>query len=570
MVLRSAWLSFLAAALCSTAAAQAFPRWTWATPSTTADKFGAAVAMVGDLNGDGFSEVVAGGPSYQNQFSPSVYTYAVVHSGADGTPVRAHLGGPMDSFGAAVAGAGDVDLDGIPDVIVAAPGQTAAGGWVGTVRVFSGATGAVVRTITGLVSGDDLGFAVAGGADFDLDGVPDVVASSPSWSFHAGKVEVFSGATGGLLKTLTVPAAAVPNRLGASVAIVGDLDFDGRPDVLAGAPGHTTPLNMANGTGYVFSYATGAVIHVLNGPAGGGRFGISATGLGDVDGDGVQDLAMGAPYAFVMGFPQVPGKVEVRSGLTGGILYTLNGTLNSDHFGTSIANGGDQDGDGRTELLVGAPNAAASGPQSGRVTAFSGPTGAAMVTFTGAASELMGTAVAGGADVDGNGVPDMVGGGAGVSFGPPGRVAVLSPVGYGPGLTQYGAACPGTGGFAPTIAGFGGPPTVGNAMFGISVARGRGAAPAYLFASTTSAPSGFPVGGGCSAWLGGAVFQVAPPIILTGVPGTGGAGYGTFFAPVPANPALSGTTFHLEWAMLDLSAPTGNVSLSDALTATIQ
>jgi hypothetical protein len=394
-----------------------------------------------------------------------------------------------------------------------------------------------------------------------------VVASSPTWSLHAGKVQVFSGATGALLKTLTAPPNQVPERLGASVAIIGDLDFDGRPDVLAGAPGHTTPLSMANGTGYVFSYASGAVIHTLNGPAGGGRFGISAAGLGDVDNDSVPDLAMSAPYAFVMGLPQVPGKVEVRSGLTGGILYTLVGGQNSDHFGTSIANGGDLDGDGRTDLLVGAPNAAAS---SGRVTAFSGPTGATLVTFTGAANQLMGTAVGGGRDATGDGVPDIVAGAKGVLFGPPGSATVISPAGTGPGLLRYGSACPGTGGFVPSIAGFGGPPTVGNATFGISVARGRGGAAAYLFASTTSAPAGFPIGGGCSAWLGGAWFQVAPPIILTGVPGTGGTGYGTFPAPIPAAPGLSGTTFHLEWALLDPAAPTGAVSVTEALTATIQ
>ena len=100
------------------------------------------------------------------------------------------------------------------------------------------------------------------------------------------------------------------------------------------------------------------------------------------------------------------------------------------------------------------------------------------------------------------------------------------------------------------------------------MARGLGGTAAYLFASGSSAPQGFPVGGGCSAWLGTPFSQVAA-LVLSGPSGAAGAGHGTLFAPVPNDPLLVGATFYLEWALIDFASPTGVAALSDALVVTI-
>jgi hypothetical protein len=383
-------------------------------------------------------------------------------------------------------------------------------------------------------------------------------------------VYVFSGANGAILQTF---AATGTTRLGASVAITGDLDFDGWPDVLAGAPSFVQGIDTSPGDAYSLSYATGVVIHKMAGTFVSGRLGFSIAAIDDVDNDLARDVAIGAPNLNPgLGNPTTPGFVQVRSGATGVLLATIN-AYNSSGFGSSVANAGDVDGDGRADIAVGGPGTPPPGINGGRVTVFSGANLSPLVTFLGlVANEAFGTSVAGGADTNGDGVPDVVGGGQGIFTGATtGRVRLFSATGVGaPGLVRYGTACPGTGGFVPSISGFGGPPTVGNALFGFAVARGLGGATALLFASTMPAPGGFPIGGGCSAWLGGAYFQVASPIVLAGIPGTGGAGYGMIATPVPANPVLQGATFFLEWGVIDPGGPTGVVSVSDALTVIIQ
>ena len=142
-------------------------------------------------------------------------------------------------------------------------------------------------------------------------------------------------------------------------------------------------------------------------------------------------------------------------------------------------------------------------------------------------------------------------------------------IGMGAGLVRFGAACGGTGGFAPSIAAFGGLPMVGNAGFGFAVTHGLGGAAAFLFASNTAAASGLPIGGGCSAYLAGSFFQLGPTLTLSGPAGAPGAGHAVLPVPVPADIGLSGLSFFFEWAMIDGGGPTGAVSLSDALVVKI-
>ena len=165
-------------------------------------------------------------------------------------------------FGGAVAGVGDVNGDGVPEIVVGAYGQDVDGNAdQGQAFVFSGATGDRIRTL-------DMptrrfiaffGYAVAGVGDVDGDGVPDVVVSAPTRvegsDLPPGQVFVFSGATGALLRTLNSPSPDGEALFGGAVAGIGDVDADGVPDVIVGAQWQDVDGNGAQGQAFVFSLA---------------------------------------------------------------------------------------------------------------------------------------------------------------------------------------------------------------------------------------------------------------------------------------------------------------------------
>ena len=160
-------------------------------------------------------------------------------SGPDGSVLAAHDGAaPGDQLGTWVASVGDVDGDGVPDQGFGAPGSDVGGLDAGLVLVRSGARGAIVFAVPGQEEGEGLGV-VAGAGDVDGDGRADIVLGSALASLtgpHAGGVSIVSGRTG---LVLCAGGGPMPfTWLGASVAGVGDLDGDGRPDVAAGGPVH--------------------------------------------------------------------------------------------------------------------------------------------------------------------------------------------------------------------------------------------------------------------------------------------------------------------------------------------
>jgi hypothetical protein len=497
------------------AAGQGFALWQVPTPLSSVDGFGRAVAVIEDVNADGIPDVAVGAPSVDSPIGPTPATYVLVLSGLTGTLIHGFVGPNATShYGASVAGIGDLDGDGVGDLAIGAPGpggQTS----IGMVEVRSGATGAVLRTLTIVGSfGDRLGASVARIGDLDGDGFPDVLAGAPALG-GIGRALAFSGANGAIIRTFVPPMSA--DELGDSVAGVGDVDGDQVPDVVVGAPGGTTPFNQFPGKAIVFSGGTAAALYTMTGNGPGDRFGVSAAALGDVNGDGLPDMVIGASItAQVGGGPQPQARAEIRSGLGGALILTLNpmSAATGAGFGFSVARASDQDGDGRSDVVVGHPLG------KGRVSVFSSATGALLVTFEGSVnSQALGTSVASG-DLNGDGLADFVAGapGAGV-FNPPGFVTAKSPIGLAPTTVRYGTACPGA--------------------------------------------------GGCSAWLGGAFFQFGAPITLSLPAGVGGAGAGFIQAPVPLDVTLVGLTIYCEWAVLDALGPAGAVSVSDALAVTI-
>ena len=338
-------------------------------------RFGSAAAFVGDINGDGPREALVGAPGETSRtgewFDYGGDGRAYVLAGGSGdvlfelvSPNADTLGGTYltGRFGAAVAGPGDLTGDGVPDFVVGAWEEDTAFQYAGRVYVFSGADGSLVRTITSPSEQHDgwFGFQIEPVSDLDGDGVADLMVGaarekpSPD-AFTLGRVHVLSGASGALLFTLDSGLESSLPAMDGDLAEVGDVDGDGVPDLAVGGPQAGPPSVV-----YLFSGATGERIRTIPDPdvaeTGLTQFGRSIAPVGDVDGDGVPDLFVGAPFATLDPALGPTGRVSVVSGATGEPLLTIASThprLNG-RFGLSVA-WTDIDGDGQNDPVVGAP-----------------------------------------------------------------------------------------------------------------------------------------------------------------------------------------------------------------------
>lgn len=314
--------------------------------------FGWSIAALGDITGDGFGEVLIG--AYASDAGGASSTGAAfVFSPPNTTPLYSWTGSAAnENFGQSVSAAGDVNGDGIMDILIGAPGaHLIGGGDPGSAFVYSGANGAFLRRINGSTSGDKFGYSVSGGGDLNGDGFGDLIVGQPSYSSSQGAVHAYSGATGSLLWQKT--GANTGDSLGFSVSNAGDVNADGFDDVIAGTPSPANGALTGAGFAIVYSGATGAEIHHWFGNKGWDGLGVSVAGAGDVDGDGFDDLIVGASGYDIFGVSNAAPSAYLYSGRDGNRMQNWHEGVNDDGFGISVASAGDIDGDGLPEVLVG-------------------------------------------------------------------------------------------------------------------------------------------------------------------------------------------------------------------------
>lgn len=247
-----------------------------------------------------------------------------------------------EHFGAAVADAGDIDQDGIPDILIGAPNPSG----IGKVYLYSGSDRSFMHEFTGENAGDGFGDAVSSAGDVDGDGVIDVMIAASDFDDYRGKVYIFSGADWLILMTKT--GAASSDRLGCSVAGMGDLNDDGHSDVAVGSFGDDG-AGLDRGAVFIYSGADHAVLRTLTGDAY-TEFGFSIANAGDIDKDGYSDLVVGQP-AYLAD----DGKVFVFNGNTGALIASFVGAHSADCLGWSVAGIGDANGDGFDDIVAGIP-----------------------------------------------------------------------------------------------------------------------------------------------------------------------------------------------------------------------
>jgi len=416
----------------------------YVAPGTLAgDNLGYAVAACGDVDHDGLADVLVGAPWADDAGGFDCGSARVL--GRGGRVIWSFSGdAPEDHFGTSVAGCGDVDRDGHPDFIVGAPEADQNGPSSGRAKVLSGRTGQTLYIIDGDAPGDECGYAVGAGGDIDRDGHADFIVG-----FHLadrgtrrdyGLARVYSGRDGHVIYELG--GLAEYDHFGAWVGEVGDVDADGWTDFMVGAPWADVGF-LKSGTVTVFSGRDASVLHTFHGEGGGHELGTAFAKCGDVDLDGHADLFIAEPEHKRFG--DDAGAVKLFSGRTGALLLVLYGSRPYEYFGLTIG-AGDFDADGVPDLVIGAFLADTGAPDGGAVYVHSGATFARIFAAYGTAhSDQFGRGVDFAGDIDGDGIGDIVSGAPAVDAGgrfDAGALFAFCGAPAGPATYTLGAGCP--------------------------------------------------------------------------------------------------------------------------------
>jgi hypothetical protein len=289
------------------------PAWSVEGPQSFGG-FGQSVASAGDVNGDGFADIIVGIPSRSNgQVSEgSAYVYYGSARGLASTPQWIAESNVVSAlFGTSVAAAGDINHDGFGDVLIGAPQESRGVSGEGRAYLFLGGVRGLATTpvwsATGGVKSGQFGISVAGAGDVNGDGFSDILVGHHNYNDSAargGRAVLFLGSATGPSTTPSwsmIPQAKHQAQFGYSLASAGDLNGDGYGDVIIGARGYQPTVRQATGGAFVYlgspqGLGSCASWWATSNQAG-SIFGASVGAAGDVNGDGRSDLLVGAPYS---------------------------------------------------------------------------------------------------------------------------------------------------------------------------------------------------------------------------------------------------------------------------------
>lgn len=323
-----------------------------APPCTTqGDQSGLSVAGLGDVNFDRNADYAVGAPGYNDQ--GAVFCY----SGQTHQEVWQRLGQANEDFGKSLANIGDVNADGIDDLIIGAPGYLSNRG---RAYVVSGANGTNILTLTGTITSEQYGFSVSGVGDVSGDSIPDVIIGAPYSG--GGRIQVRSGASGALISTITETQAAA--TFGYSVAGGFDATGDGIPDFAVGTPGFDSaflgePSFTDRGRVTIYNGATGALVAARYGDGNYDLLGRSVVMTPSLTGSGNAFTIAGATEVGDLGGAfGGQGYVRAYRGFQTFNAYatwqTWNGATVGDQFGQSVCSAGDLNDDSLPDVAVGA------------------------------------------------------------------------------------------------------------------------------------------------------------------------------------------------------------------------
>ncbi len=358
------------------------------------DQFGWIARNIGDVDGDGADDLTTSAPSNTEGGEAAGKVY--VYSGRSGVLLWSATGEAKAQLGLGIEAAGDVDADGILDVLAGAPG-------VDKCLVYSGSDGKLLLTLEGEHPGDFFGRKVSDIGDWNGDGHDDLLIGAPRSSSrgkNTGSSYVFSGKDGERLFTWLGEKAGA--RHGSSA---GGMRVDSTGFLVVGAPGAGP---RGTGRTYVYNALQAEPFFVIESDSTGSSLGgMFVSVVGDVDSDGVQDIYASDWSNSALG--RSTGRVYVHSGKDGSRLFALTGEAAGDGFGIGVADAGDVNSDGHNDLIIGAWQHAGSAPSGGKCYLYSGKDATLLQTYTGkVAGETFGFDATGMGDVNGDGAIDLL------------------------------------------------------------------------------------------------------------------------------------------------------------------
>jgi PKD repeat protein len=392
--------------------------------------FGFSLGTAGDVNGDGYSDVVVGATYYDNGQTDEGRAYVYDGSAAGLSPTAswtAESNQASTYFGSSVGSAGDVNGDGYADIIVGAPAYDNGQADEGRAYVYYGSAAGLPPTPNWTAESDQAGAyfgnSVSTAGDVNGDGYTDVIVGAPYYDngqTDEGRAYVYHGSAAGLssLSNWTAESDQAGAWFGVFVATAGDVNGDGYADVIVTADRYDNG-QTDEGRAYVFHGSAAGLSTTpdwtAEGNQAGAEFGNVANTAGDVNGDGYADIIVGAKY-YDNGQTD-EGAIFVYYGSPAGLSPTPNWTAESDQtgaeFGVWADTAGDVNGDGYSDVIVGARYYDNGQTDEGRAYAYYGSAGGLSLTpdwivESNQSGALFGDTVGTAGDVNGDGFSDVI------------------------------------------------------------------------------------------------------------------------------------------------------------------